>query len=92
MRAFHMRRKVALLVTCAPGADLMKVIDELLQSEKIAFESEMVSIVADTESDFVELRYSVALEMGSRLSAVAEHISALSGVRRVEASEQFFAG
>jgi putative Mg2+ transporter-C (MgtC) family protein len=92
MRLFHMRRKVALLVTCTPSADLMKSIDELLRSQKIAFESEMVSIIADTESDCVELRYSVALEMGRRLSAVAEHISAISGVRRVEASEQFFAG
>ncbi len=92
MRVFRMRRKVALLVTCTPGAQLMQAIDGVLRAEKIAFESEMVSIIADTESDCVELRYSVTLEMGRRLSAVAERISALSGVRRVEASEQFFAG
>lgn len=87
MSVFHMRRKVALLVTCTPGPDLMKSIDDLLRSEKIGFQSEMVSIVADTESDCVEVRYSVSLQMGYRLSAVAEHISAFQGVRRVEASE-----
>lgn len=91
MRLFHMRRKVALRVTCTPGTHLLDAIDALLRSEKIAFDSEMISIVADTESDRVELRYTVELTIGRRLSAVAERISALAGVRSVEASEQFFA-
>ena len=92
MRMFHMRRKVTLKVSCTPGAQLLDQIDALLRTEKIAFESEMVSIIADTESDTVEIRYNVEVTIGRRLSAVAERISALSGVRRVEANEQFFAG
>ena len=92
MRFFHMRRKVSLHVTCAPGKASLDAVAGVFASEKISFDSEVVSIVADGSGDLVEVRYTIELPMGRELSAVAERISALSCVRRVEASESFFAG
>jgi uncharacterized membrane protein YhiD involved in acid resistance len=92
MRIFHMHRKVALLVTCVPGRASLDQIAGVFRTEKVAFESDVVSIVADGTGDCIEIRYSLELAIGGELIAIAERISALSGVQRVEASEPFFGG
>jgi putative Mg2+ transporter-C (MgtC) family protein len=92
MQIFHMPRKVALLVTCVPGRASLDAIAGVFKSEKVAFESDVVSIVADGTGDCIEIRYSLDLAIGRELIAIAERISALSGVQRVEASEPFFGG
>ncbi len=92
MRIFHMHRKVALLVKCVPGRASLDAIADVFTSEKVPFERDVISIVADGTGDCIEIRYSLELAIGGELIAIAERISALSGVQRVEASEPFFGG
>ncbi len=91
MRVFHMPRRAMLSVTCDPGKAAHDAIVGVLRSEDFAFQGEMMSIVVDAAANSVEIHYRVELKIGRELSAVAERIGALSGVRRVEASEPFFA-
>ena len=91
MRLFRMRRKAMLNVTCDFGRSAQDAILAVLRAEHIAFEGEVVSLVADNTANSVQISYRVELKIGHELSSVVEQISALSGVRRVEASEPFFA-
>jgi putative Mg2+ transporter-C (MgtC) family protein len=90
MGFFHMRRKAMLNVSCDLGHTSHDAIAGILRAENIAFEGEVVSLVADNAANSVEVTYRVELKIGRDLGAVVERISALSGVRRVEASEPFF--
>lgn len=90
MRFFRMRRRAMLNVTCDLGRSAQDAIVEVLRVERIPFEGEAVSLVADNAANTVEISYRVELRVGRELTSVVERISALSGVRRVEASEPFF--
>lgn len=92
MGLFHMRRKALLNVRCDLAQSSHDAIVAILRAENIALEGEVVSLVADNAGNSVEVSYRIELKVGRELSSVVERISALPGVRRVEANEPFFAG
>jgi putative Mg2+ transporter-C (MgtC) family protein len=92
MRFFHMRRKANVHVVCASGQSALDAIAAIFQADNVAFDSKIVSIVAQGPEETVEVQYTIELEIGRELTTIVQRISALSEVHRVEASEPFFAG
>ena len=92
MGLFHMRRKAVLNVTCGLTKNVHDAILAILRAEKITFEGEVVSLIADNDANLVQISYRIELRIGREIKPVVERIRALPGVRRVEANEPFFAG
>ncbi len=92
MRLFHMGRKANVHVVCASGQTALDAIAGIFKAENVAFDSKIVSIVAQGPEETIEVQYSIELAVGRELTTIVQRISALSEVHRVEASEPFFAG
>jgi len=92
MKLFHMQRKANVHVVCASGQTALDSIAAIFKAEKVAFDSKIVSIVAQGPDETIEVQYSIEMAVAGDLSTVVQRISALPGVHRVEASEPFFGG
>ncbi|HET9393167.1 MAG TPA: MgtC/SapB family protein [Candidatus Rubrimentiphilum sp.] len=92
MRAFRMKREANVRVVCASGHMALDAIARILAAERLAYDSKVVSIVAQGTEETIEVQYSIELEIGKELTTIVQRISALNEVHRVEASEPFFAG
>ena len=91
MRVFRIPRKATLRVTCASPQISVGEITQAFRDAHIAFDSsDIVSIQSDGTEQLVQLVYLVDLPRNRDLSAIVREISALSGVRKVEANEPFF--
>jgi putative Mg2+ transporter-C (MgtC) family protein len=91
MRVFRIPRKATLRVTCASPQISIGEITQAFRDARIGFDSsDIVSIQSDGTEQLVQLVYLVDLPRNRDLSAIVREISALSGVRKVEANEPFF--
>ena len=93
MRLFRIPRKATLRVTCISPQISVGEIAQAFRAAHIAFDSsDIVSIQSEGAEEVVQLVYLIDLPRNRDLSAVVREISALTGVRRVEANEPFFVG
>jgi putative Mg2+ transporter-C (MgtC) family protein len=91
MRVFRIPRKATLRVTCASPQISIGDITQAFHEAHVRFDSsDIVSIQSEGTEQLVQLVYLVDLPRNRDLSAIVREISALSGVRKVEANEPFF--
>lgn len=91
MRVFRIPRKATLRVTCASPQISIGEITQAFRDAHVSFDSgDIVSIQSEGTEQLVQLVYLVDLPRNRDMSAIVREISALSGVRKVEANEPFF--
>ena len=93
MGLLHVRRKASIKITCSAPGTVAVAIANLLRAAHINFETaDVLSITSDREGESGELLFWVALRPGENLNRVLHDVSAIDGVRRVDANEPFFMG
>ncbi len=91
MRIFRIPRKATLRITCASPQISLARVTQAFREARVRFESsDIVSIQTEGADEIVQLVYLIDLPRRRDLSAIVREISALGGVRKVEANEPFF--
>ncbi len=91
LRICGIHRKATMRVTCVSPRISTAQITQAFREARVNFESsDVLSIEMEGEQQVVDIQYSLDLPRGRDLSAIAREIGALSGVRKVQASEPFF--
>jgi putative Mg2+ transporter-C (MgtC) family protein len=93
MSWLHVPRKHTVRVWCAAGEGSAAQIAQVIRDAGVTIdESDVACMEADEGVDVMELVYVVDLPHGRKLGGVVREIGALSGVRKVEATEPPFYG
>lgn len=93
MRWLRIPRKHTLRVQCAASSTSGAQIAGLIRDAGVRLdESDVASVQTEDGVEIMELVYNVELPHGRNLGAVVREIGALSGVRKVEATEPPFFG
>jgi putative Mg2+ transporter-C (MgtC) family protein len=88
MAFFHIPRKATVRVVCATTQTPLSAIVDQFRNAQIRFESiDVVSVTTQASEEVVETLYLVEVAPKRDLNALLREISALPGVRRVEATE-----